>query len=345
MNSTGAKYEKFTTKNEREYDKLRKSSCTTKCLVLVVLIIVAAATIVAVSVAIGIRIGIAIGDHDNEEECKTGLNAITVTQGELEGEYYGSNGGIRFQAIVNSTYFTLTITTITGEHVAFIIHPIELNMTMMGVNNTNFMIMENQPGRPKYDDYIVPEAAMNMIMSMMMGEMKMSDEMLKQLDNTTVNETRKHVLYTLAMSDEAILIIEAAQALGSLGVEGSQYPAAMRFYQFALQLAKAKESTEEESRLRLRNTKSITKRSRKRSVLCCSNGATCASDACPTGDECFGMCGKGCWCWSFVCGDCCVHEYCRSHDQCCDEHGFFSSACFSIAWNILISECTDTYVC
>ena len=344
MSSSEAKYKEFVMlqNDEKESDK-PKSSCTTKCLVLVVLIIVAA-TIVAVSVAIGVGVGITVADN---EEYNTGLNRITVTQGELEGEYYGSNGGIRFHAIVNSTYFTLTITTITGEHVAFIIHPIELNMTMMGVNNTNFMIMEDQPGRPQYDDYIVPEAAMNTTMSVVMGEMKMSDEILKQLDNTTVNETRRHVLYTLAMSDEAILIIEAAQALGSLGVEGSQYPAAMRFYQFALQLAKAKGSTEEESRLRLRNTKSITKRSRKRSVLCSSNGETCASSACPSEDECFGMCGKGCWCWDFVCGNCCVHRYCLTHDDCCSEErrGFFSWSCFSVAWRVAFSRCTSTFRC
>ena len=33
--------------------------------------------------------------------------------------------------------------------------------------------------------------------------------------------------------------------------------------------------------------------------------------------ECFGMCGKKCWCWHWVCGDCCLHKGCLQHDACC----------------------------
>jgi hypothetical protein len=30
--------------------------------------------------------------------------------------------------------------------------------------------------------------------------------------------------------------------------------------------------------------------------------------------DCFGMCGPGCDCWSWVCGDCCYHDFCADHD-------------------------------
>lgn len=33
--------------------------------------------------------------------------------------------------------------------------------------------------------------------------------------------------------------------------------------------------------------------------------------------QCFGMCGKICWCWDWVCGDCCLHKGCLQHDACC----------------------------
>ena len=29
---------------------------------------------------------------------------------------------------------------------------------------------------------------------------------------------------------------------------------------------------------------------------------------------CFGMCGAGCDCWSWICGDCCYHDFCADHD-------------------------------
>jgi hypothetical protein len=27
------------------------------------------------------------------------------------------------------------------------------------------------------------------------------------------------------------------------------------------------------------------------------------------------MCGAGCSCWSWVCGDCCYHDFCAVHDD------------------------------
>ena len=112
------------------------------------------------------------------------------------------------------------------------------NMTMMGVNDTNFMVMErDQQNRIDYDDYVIPSDAMNSMELIMNGNAKMTDDMLQKLDNKTVNETRQSVLYNLAMSYEATLIIEAAQALGDRGIMGMDFPSAMSFYQFALRLS------------------------------------------------------------------------------------------------------------
>jgi hypothetical protein len=36
-------------------------------------------------------------------------------------------------------------------------------------------------------------------------------------------------------------------------------------------------------------------------------------------DSCYGMCGPGCSCWSWVCGDCCYHSGCAVHDSWCRE--------------------------
>lgn len=33
--------------------------------------------------------------------------------------------------------------------------------------------------------------------------------------------------------------------------------------------------------------------------------------------ECFGMCGPRCWCWDWLCEDCCLHQACLQHDTCC----------------------------
>jgi hypothetical protein len=37
----------------------------------------------------------------------------------------------------------------------------------------------------------------------------------------------------------------------------------------------------------------------------------------PNHDDCFGMCGPGCTCWQWVCGDCQYHATCAQHDWVC----------------------------
>ena len=43
-------------------------------------------------------------------------------------------------------------------------------------------------------------------------------------------------------------------------------------------------------------------------------------------NKCLGMCGLGCWCWRWVCGDCCWNRGCHEHDLCC-RHDWWSTAC------------------
>ncbi|KAJ7365378.1 hypothetical protein OS493_005485 [Desmophyllum pertusum] len=44
-------------------------------------------------------------------------------------------------------------------------------------------------------------------------------------------------------------------------------------------------------------------------------------------NECRGMCGPTCTCWSLICGDCCYHQGCYEHDRCCDVKGFWDTYC------------------
>lgn len=323
-----------------KYEEFKLSAADTKkdsrknffCLIVTILFIIA----LIVAIILAVAVGVGITKASDPVETPSGLTITVVTQEELKGEYHGIAGGIRFHSVVNSTYVVISVTRINGEVIIVVIHPVVLNMTMVSVNSTNFMIMENRPGRPEYDDYIVPDNYMDVMESIMMGERSMSDEVLRHLDNTTVNETRQSVLYELSMSQEALLIIEAAQSLGNRGVQGSQYLAVMHFYQLALQLANARGSVEVGT-----TSTSGTRQTR----VCSSNGRVCPMNRCPSGSRCFGQCGHGCYCWSFVCGDCCVHEYCESHDQCCKDKGFWSWPCFRVGWDVRGSRCSQTYRC
>ena len=354
---SSVKYQKFVVTHIHGDDgdkKSAKSDSNSICLIAVVVVLIIL-TIAVICVAIGVGVGVSLTNR--KSELRMGLTANTITQGELQGEYYGTEGGIRFSSTVNATYFVLLITTTSGEQVVYIVHPMASNMTMVGVNDTNFMVMErDQQDSINFDDYVIPRDAMNLMESIMAGNGEMSDNILQKLDNKTVNETRQSTLYNLAMSYEAILIIEAAQALGDLGVMGSEYPSVMRFYQLALRLANSRESesqsdTEDEGDSPAPDTKGYEPRQR-RATYCSNVDATCSQ--CPYKlvqkkkkyrNNCFGLCGYGCNCWSFVCGDCCLHQYCLTHDDCCRRKGFYSWPCLSVAWKVLGSKCTDNYKC
>ena len=47
----------------------------------------------------------------------------------------------------------------------------------------------------------------------------------------------------------------------------------------------------------------------------------------PHDDQCLGMCGPGCNCWRWICGDCCLNDGCHDHDRCCRSAGILSLRC------------------
>ena len=343
---SSVKYQKFVVTQEDGGAKKSESSSVCLTAVLVVLSLLAIAVICT---AIGIGVGVSLSRSRSDQPSSSGLSSdTTVTQEQLQGEYYGTEGGIRFSSTVNATYVVLSVTTTTGEHVVYIVHPLASNMTMMGVNDTNFLVMEHdQQNHINYDDYVIPRDAMNLMESVMARNGRMTDDMLQKLDNKTMNKTRRSVIYNLAMSYEATLIIEAAQALGDRGIMGIDYPSVMSFYQLALRLASFRDNEAGDSFASDSNSRGYQHR-QQRNVRCSSNGASCPAGRCPfrsEGNNCFGMCGPQCTCWRFVCGDCCVQQYCRTHDQCCADRGFFSFACLSVAWRVLGSRCSQTYRC
>jgi len=57
----------------------------------------------------------------------------------------------------------------------------------------------------------------------------------------------------------------------------------------------------------------------------------------PTANECYGMCGPGCSCWSWVCGDCCYHSGCAKHDTWCRQGQWYY--CYNITAVIALFGC------
>ena len=109
------------------------------------------------------------------------------------------------------------------------------------------------------------------------------------------------------------LLEEAAEAVGQRGINGRNTPAALPFFMFALRLTQLHVKGAYSS-----NT-TITHHHQKRQSC---------FDTCPPcpDDDCYGLCGYGCTCWQWACGDCCFHLWCYDHDTCCRQE-YFQTRC------------------
>ncbi len=57
----------------------------------------------------------------------------------------------------------------------------------------------------------------------------------------------------------------------------------------------------------------------------------------PNHNDCFGMCGNDCNCWSWVCGDCCYHRGCFMHDTYCSRCTWYRPVdCFNCYMNLAV---------
>ena len=215
--------------------------------------------------------------------------------------------------------------------------PEKASMMTVKMGQTKLLVQMNQPGSglPRYSNYVVPQAFHN-LMDSVLSHNRILHALIQLLDSRNADETRRRAIEDLAMRSEASAIIEAAKALGNAGVMGTDSPAAQQFYVLALRLAKVKEMMQKgavatsdgtlPTRHSFQHVHSVY--AHKQANSSCPE---CTTGSCPyMGDQsngCNGMCGRTCNCWSFICGDCCVHQGCLDHNNCCARDGYFSYSC------------------
>lgn len=100
---------------------------------------------------------------------------------------------------------------------------------------------------------------------------------------------------------EMRLLPTLSKLLGERGLNGRDYPATYPLHLLASRIADMAESSLGEGISPVSPD-----------VLACKD---LRKD--PHKNECFGMCGRGCGCWTWVCGDCCYHKGCAYHDTQC----------------------------
>jgi len=106
-----------------------------------------------------------------------------------------------------------------------------------------------------------------------------------------------------------------SRALGVQGYTGSAYPASLPLHKIARQSADA---------LNIQVPP----------IAQASEESYCSR---PTANDCYGMCGPGCTCWSWVCGDCCYHSGCAKHDTWCRNGDWYW--CYNITAVVALFGC------
>lgn len=273
---------------------------------------------------------------------------VDITNHRITGEYQGATGSIQFFSEITDTAKTISITK-PGESPVVISArmPQNSNVLIMRMRENVFIADGSQTARRQDSEfYHVPQDIANQVETAVIENVALPYSFLQNLDLNVDTKKRFDLLgESLALSQDVDLVVAAAQALGERGVIGSENPAALQFYSLAMNLQKMRGRIQrrEEQRYKAYATAVETENAEKcpaSSTACwkCKDGS--CKDICK--DECFGLCGYGCSCWSYLCNDCCYHKGCYDHDICCrDEYSFWS--CY--VWAPFYFECDKPYEC
>ena len=132
-----------------------------------------------------------------------------------------------------------------------------------------------------------------------------------------VFEGDRAVLDQMLQLPEVAALPVLSRALGVRGLTGSAFPATLALHKIARQSADALGINVEPL-----------------NVSAQSSYCTAYPNS---WDNCYGMCGPGCSCWSWVCGDCCYHYGCAVHDSWCRQGKWYY--CYNITAVIAIFGC------
>ena len=187
---------------------------------------------------------ISVGATSSFEE-KRGLVLKELSAEKVEGEYHGDTGNIQFSSVVRGDERSFTVASSDAEEDTMILSikkPEKASMMTVKLGQAKFLVQMNQPGSglPRYTDYVVPQVFHNLVDSAL-SQNFMFHALIQQLDSHNAINTRRRAIEDLAICAEANSIIEAAKALGNVGVMGTDNPAAQQFYVLAMHLSKVKE--------------------------------------------------------------------------------------------------------
>lgn len=252
----------------------------------------------------------------------------------LQASYKDKNLGI----VISASKYTVEIKSLNGDLLASskFIPNNQLQLTQ---------ILESSFVRLNKFDYLISKTHAQKAKQMTSPENNAAFMGLvhSQPQKYTISQLR-NVVTGLVSRQEKELFLKASIELANEGITGMTHPHVLPFFMFVTHLeetAKALKLYDHQSQDGTNATRQAITAGSASAAVSNSTSDDCLDDCPPCTDEdCLGLCGYGCNCWSFICGDCCYHLGCYEHDMCCRQN-FFSTQClFPFQF-----ECKEHYYC
>ncbi len=251
------------------------------------------------------------------------LSFNTLTKDFIEGVYSDSpHVGVQFMSATDS----LSVLTLNGESILQVSKAVD-GYRVLNVAGQTFLQQSVSLGTEKIvRDYAIPSNAV-----LKTDNLDHFVGMLHDVPMHYHSFILQESVTRLTRMVEIKLFVQAAIAMGTdLFITGNQFPSALPMYTTAMQLNKlfANHSLPNSSiHLRPQSVR--------------DDDDDCLNDCPPCEDDlCLGLCGYSCYCWSWVCGDCCYHLGCYGHDICCRETFIQTKCIFPLGF-----QCESEYSC
>ena len=228
--------------------------------------------------------------------------------------------------IFNSTISRLTITDLEGEQLLMISDANEYQRWIT-IHTDLFIQLKTRQG---YKDYYIPNYLQKEMRNRSANEIAF--KFLDSLSSSYHSKELKRSVESFVSKRTTFFIIQSAYILGrDLNYTGLKYPSILSFYLIAHTLEGLLSSApESEQKCNLVSN-----------YCSVADDDSCFEECPPCPDlECLSLCGYGCSCWKWVCGDCCYHLGCYGHDICCRENFVQTKCLFPTGF-----KCDAEYTC
>ena len=243
------------------------------------------------------------------------LEIANLTDTRVELVYADRPSGRGLQVV--SAQDSLYISTLDGRSLVAAGEANEDSLRLFSLGRN--MFIQAKAGLGKSRDFAVPDAYTDTLNNANEAVLRDLLHILNTSETTQDSDSRLwDSLLTILRYPEVEMLQRTVAVLGNAGVTGVEYPSILPFYMTALLLDQLVQ------RSNLSSCRGLLDGAEERQGRVTED---CLSECppCPY-QECLGLCGYGCKCWKWVCGDCCYHLGCYEHDICCREK-FVRTAC------------------